>query len=263
MMTEDRFYAGIDVGTSYVKAVVIDDGTEMLGHATQRSGADLAGSISKAFDGLLESAGLERGEIVHTTSTGFGRGNAPVADSTKTEISCHARGAYHHFRRRITVIDIGGQDTKVIHVSEDGRRSGFKMNRKCAAGTGAFLEEIAHKMDIPLEDMNDLAAKSSGSEALNSFCTVFASSEILTRIREGEKVEDMVRSAFESVARRVIEMDPLDGTIVATGGVVAHNDIMLEILSVHAGSEVLRPPNAQLSGALGAALFARDAAIDG
>jgi len=262
-MTEDRFYAGIDVGTSYVKAVVIDDGAEMLGHATQRSGADLAGSITKAFDGLLDSAGLERGDIVHTTSTGFGRGNAPIADSTKTEISCHARGAYHHFPRRITIIDIGGQDTKVIHVSEDGRRSGFKMNRKCAAGTGAFLEEIAHKMDIPMGDMNDLAARSTGGEALNSFCTVFASSEILTRIREGEKVEDMVRSAFESVARRVIEMDPLDGTIVATGGVVAHNDIMLEILSVHAGSEVLRPPNAQLSGALGAALFAMDAAIDG
>ncbi len=261
-MAERTFFAGIDVGTSYVKAVVIDHEGGLVARSVQRSGADLAGSITRTYEEVIGSAGITAGDLSHTTSTGFGRGNAAVAEDSKTEISCHARGAYHHFPRKITVIDIGGQDTKVIHVSEDGRRSGFKMNRKCAAGTGAFLEEIAHKMDIPMEDMNDLASRATDSEALNSYCTVFASSEILTRIREGEKVEDMVRSAFESVARRVIEMDTLEGTIVATGGVVAHNDIMLEILSKHAGSEVLRPPDAQMSGALGAALFARDTVND-
>jgi predicted CoA-substrate-specific enzyme activase len=258
MMTEDRFYAGIDVGTSYVKAVLIDSENEVLGSALERSGADLTGSIQSSFDALLGSTGLSREDIVHITATGFGRRNAAVADDTRTEIGCHARGAYHHFPRRITIVDIGGQDTKVIKVDDTGRRVSFKMNRKCAAGTGAFLEEIAHKMDIGMDEMNDLAVSSSDGAALNSYCTVFASSEILTRIREGERIEDMVRSAFESVAKRVIEMDPLNGTIVATGGVVAHNSIMLEILSRHAGSEVLAPPSPQLSGALGAALFARD-----
>jgi predicted CoA-substrate-specific enzyme activase len=133
------------------------------------------------------------------------------------------------------------------------------MNRKCAAGTGSFLEEIAFKLNIPMDEMNVLAGKSSKDTALSSYCTVFASTEILTRIKEGEKKEDMVKSAFESVARRVIEMDTLDGTVVMTGGVVAYNDIILKILSKQVGQKILTPPNPQLTGALGAALFAKEA----
>ena len=110
-----------------------------------------------------------------------------------------------------------------------------------------------------MSEMNALAAKSSKDTALSSFCTVFASTEVLTRIKEGEKIEDMVKSAFESVARRVIEMDTLDNTIVMTGGVVAYNNVILKILSNHVGKKILTPPNPQLSGAIGAALFAKEA----
>ena len=131
------------------------------------------------------------------------------------------------------------------------------MNRKCAAGTGSFLEEIAYKLNIPMNEMNTLAEKSDKETALSSFCTVFASTEILTRIKEGEKMEDMVKSAFESVARRVIEMDTLEGTIVMTGGVVAYNDVILKILAKSIGNKILAPPDPQLSGAVGAALFAK------
>ena len=132
------------------------------------------------------------------------------------------------------------------------------MNRKCAAGTGTFLEEIAVKTGVPLDEMNGIARTSQNDVALNSFCTVFASTEILTRIKEGERVEDMVKSAYASIARRVVEMDALVGTVVLTGGVVAYNDIMIEMMERHVDGSVLTPPEPQLCGALGAALFARE-----
>ena len=258
-MSKDRYFAGIDVGTSYIKVVILDEEKKIAGSFKERSGADLHKCISKAFEGAIADAKISRDAIKHITATGFGRGNVPFADSVKTEISCHAKGAYHYFPKKITIVDIGGQDTKIIKIDAQGKTLGFKMNRKCAAGTGTFLEEIAYKLDIPLNEMNKLAGKSDIDSALGSFCTVFASTEILTRIKEGEKVEDMVKSAFESVARRVIEMDTLDGAIVMTGGVVKYNDIMLKVLTRYVGSEILSPPDPQLSGAFGAALFAKEA----
>jgi len=180
------------------------------------------------------------------------------ADSIKTEISCHARGAYYNFSKAITLIDIGGQDTKIIKISNDGKLLNFRMNRKCAAGTGSFLEEIALRMNIPVMEMNDLAVGSDNTSALGSFCTVFASSEILTRIRNGERIEDMARSAFESVARRVIEMDVFHGTIVMSGGVVKYNNVIVDILERHLGKTISVTPHPQLTGAFGAALYASE-----
>jgi predicted CoA-substrate-specific enzyme activase len=258
-MSKEGYYAGIDVGTSYIKTVIINEQNGIIGSSIERSSADLQKSIKRAFEEAITNANISRSSIKHIISTGFGRENISFVDSVKTEISSHAKGAYHYFPKQITVIDIGGQDTKIIKIDEKGKTTGFKMNRKCAAGTGTFLEEIAYKLDIPLDEMNKIAAKSKKETALSSFCTVFASTEILTRIKEGEKVEDMVKSAFESVAKRVIEMDTLDGTVVMTGGVVAYNDIILKILAKHVGNKVLIPPYPQLTGAFGAALFAKEA----
>jgi len=258
-MAKDRYFAGIDVGTSYIKAVIIDEKNEIVGSFTNRSGADLQKSITTAFKGAIDAADVPRHAIKHITATGFGRRNVSFADSVKTEISSHAKGAYYYFPRKITIIDIGGQDTKIIKIDAQGKILSFKMNRKCAAGTGTFLEEIAYKLNIPMSEMNALAAKSAKDAALSSFCTVFASTEILTRIKEGEKVEDMVKGAFESVTKRVIEMDTLEDTIVMTGGVIAYNNIILKTLAKSVGKEILTPPDPQLSGAVGAALFAREA----
>ena len=254
-----KYFAGIDVGTSYIKAVIIDEKNEIAGFSTERTSADLKRSIKNAFEEAISAAKISRDSIKHITATGFGRNNVSFADNVKTEISSHAKGAYHHFSKKITIIDIGGQDTKVIKVDNDGKTLGFKMNRKCAAGTGSFLEEIAYKLDIPRSEMNKAASKSSKETALSSYCTVFASTEILTRIKDGENTEDMIKSAFESVVRRIIEMDTLDGTIVITGGVVAHNDIILKILTKFVKNKILMPPKPQLSGAFGAALFAKEA----
>lgn len=254
-----RYFGGIDVGTSYIKAVIIDGKSDIIGFFTERTGTDLQKSITAAFEGVMAAAALPQEAIAHITATGFGRRNVPFVNSVKTEISAHAKGAYHFFPEKMTVVDIGGQDTKIIKIDAHGKILGFKMNRKCAAGTGAFLEEIAHRLDISMSDMNKLAARSAQDAALSSFCTVFASTEILTRIKEGEKIEDMVKSAFVSVAKRVIEMDTLGETVVVTGGVVAYNDSIVKILAKHVGKKILTPPHPQFTGAVGAALFASEA----
>lgn len=258
-MTDEVFFAGIDVGTSYIKVVIINRKKEIQGYYIERLSSDLQKSINTAFKKAIDRANISKSSINHITATGFGRGNISFADSLKTEISCHAKGAFSFFPEKITVIDIGGQDTKIIKTDTKGKIIGFKMNRKCAAGTGSFLEEIAFKLNIPLNEINTLALKSSKDTSLGSFCTVFASTEILTRIKEGEKIENMIKSAFESVVKRVIEMDTLEGKVVLTGGVVEYNDLILKILEKRTKVKIHTPPNPQLIGAYGAALFAKEA----
>jgi (R)-2-hydroxyacyl-CoA dehydratese activating ATPase len=258
-MHNKKYFAGIDVGTSYIKVAILDASCNIAGSFIDRTSSDLQKSIKNAYRGAISSSKVSENDIEFITATGFGRDNVSFANSVITEISSHAKGAYHYFPKKIIIVDIGGQDTKIIKIDEKGKIQGFKMNRKCAAGTGSFLEEIAYKLNVPLKEMNSLAKKSSKETALSSFCTVFASTEIITRIREGERIEDMVRSAYESIAKRVIEMDTLLGTVVATGGVVTYNDTLLSILSKQTGNEILTPPKPQLSGAIGAALFAKQA----
>jgi predicted CoA-substrate-specific enzyme activase len=158
----------------------------------------------------------------------------------------------------MTIVDIGGQDNKVIKLDERGRRVSFKMNRKCAAGTGAFLEEMAMRLDIPLEDMDSLAREAETAVELGSYCTVFSGTEVLEKIRQGVRLPDLVKGIFLSVIKRVMEMDPLTDTLVMTGGVVAHNPLLVEMVREITGQEVLVPEYPQLTGAVGAALFAID-----
>jgi activator of 2-hydroxyglutaryl-CoA dehydratase len=132
------------------------------------------------------------------------------------------------------------------------------MNRKCAAGTGAFLEEIAHKLDIPIGDLNRLARAATKTIQIGSYCTVFTATEVLDRIRVGEKVDDIIRGLFDSVAKRILEMDTLSGRVIMTGGVVAFNDIVVELLGARAGIKLEIAPHPQEMGAFGAALFAKE-----
>ena len=257
-MSNEIYFAGIDVGTSYIKIVIIDENNKIKASFVDRTSPDLQKSIKQVYENAISSTNISNNDVKHIKATGFGRDNVSFANSVVTEISSHAKGAHHYFPKKIIIVDIGGQDTKIIKTDTEGKIQGFKMNRKCAAGTGSFLEEIAYKLNIPINEMNTLASKSDKETALSSFCTVFASTEIITRIKEGERIEDMVKSAFESIVRRVIEMDPLAGNVVATGGVVAYNDVILKILEKQIGKEIFIPPNPQMSGAIGAALFAKE-----
>lgn len=253
-------YVGIDIGASRAKLVVINGRADVVGKTVRSSGVDYLATAERCLAEALESAGLSRGDVARTVSTGYGRDNVPWTQATMTEIACHAKGAFHHFRRPMTVVDIGAQDCKVIHLDANGRRVGFKMNRKCAAGTGAFLEEIAHRLDVPIGELNRLAERSTKEVTLGSFCTVFTATEILERIRAGEKVEDIAKGAFRSVVKRIVEMDAPQGALVLTGGVVAHNPILGRLMGEVFGLEPLVPPDPQFAGAFGAALFALETA---
>lgn len=258
-------FAGIDIGASRTKVVLLDIRDAMLcvsqkqiaGSAVRKTGADFTESAGLCLDEALNAAGRDRSAIRDALATGYGRKNAAfITENSKTEISCHAKGCYHLFPQAMTIIDIGGQDNKIIKLDASGRRVNFKMNRKCAAGTGAFLEEMALRLDLPLEDLNRLASEAAGIVELGSFCTVFSATEVLGHIRQGRSVPDIVKGLFLSVIKRVLEMDSLEHTVVMTGGVVAHNPHLVEIARQMIDNPIQVPEQPQLTGALGAALYA-------
>jgi len=251
-------FCGVDIGASAAKLVLIDEQGRTVAKALRRSGVDYAEAAERCLAEALAAAGLTRQQVRGAVSTGYGRDNVPWADARRTEIACHGKGAWFHFRKRMTVIDIGAQDSKVIHLDDKGGRTSFKMNRKCAAGTGAFLEEIALRLDLPVAALNGLAERSTKEVTLGSFCTVFTATEILARIRAGEKAADIVKGAFRSVVKRLLEMDTVDGALVMTGGVVAHNPLLVTLAEEAFGQKALVPVDPQHIGALGAALSAMD-----
>jgi predicted CoA-substrate-specific enzyme activase len=255
-----RYFCGVDIGASAVKLLIIDEARRVVARAVDRSGVDYAQSAGCCLATALSAAGLESQQLHRSVSTGYGRNNVPWVCGTMTEIACHARGAYFHFRRPMTLVDIGAQDSKMIHLDGQGRRIDFKMNRKCAAGTGSFLEEIALRLDLPVAELNGLAERSTKEVKLGSFCTVFTATEILEKIRAGERVEDIVKGAFRSVIKRIREMGTVQGALVMTGGVVAYNHVLKALAEASFQTPVLVPPDPQCIGALGAALFALDKA---
>jgi predicted CoA-substrate-specific enzyme activase len=252
-------YVGADVGASRTKVVVLDSEKRLIGHSIRKSGTDLGQTSDACLESALEMALAPRDKIVYTVSTGYGRRNVSFSNITRTEIGCHARGAYHYYPMAMTIIDIGGQDNKIIKLDDQGRRINFKMNRKCAAGTGAFLEEMSSRLEIPLEEMDSLARESQEMVELGSFCTVFSGTEVLEKIRQGKKVPDIVKGLFLSVIKRVLEMDSLTDNVVMTGGVVAHNPYLVQMIRDITGLKILTPEYPQLTGAVGAALYAMEA----
>jgi (R)-2-hydroxyacyl-CoA dehydratese activating ATPase len=249
-------FCGVDVGASATKLVLLDERGTVRGRVVRRSGVDYQATARNCLASALAEAGLAEALPVRTVSTGYGRHNVGFADDSATELQCHGVGCFSSFPRALTIVDIGGQDNKVIHLDERGRRVSFMMNRKCAAGTGAFIEEIALRLGVDLSEMETLARSTTETVRLSSFCTVFAKTEILGHLRRGVPVGSIVRGAFRSVVTRVTEMDPLGGEVVLTGGVVAHNPTVAEILAERLAKPVRVPPEPQFTGALGAALLA-------
>ena len=252
-----RLFCGVDIGASATKLVLVDNERMVCGRVVRLSGVDYTATARECYREALDGVGAHDADVVRTVSTGYGRGNVDFAAASLTEIHCHGVGSYHLVPRAITVIDIGGQDNKIIRLDANGKRVDFKMNRKCAAGTGAFIEEISLRLDIDLAEMDPLAQSTDEMVELSSFCTVFAKTEILAHLRQGVPVAQIVRGAFMSVINRVVEMDPLVGDVVLTGGVVAYNPTIAEIMSEKLGRPVEVPPYPQFTGALGAALMAR------
>lgn len=253
-----RFGGGVDVGSCTTKAVLVDDGPKIIGSHVLYSGTDFEAASQEAWQEALRLAGIRAEDVHSVVSTGYGRKSVPFASGMLTEISCHARGCLHFFPGPITVVDIGGQDNKIIKMNRKGQRVSFKMNRKCAAGTGAFLEEMALRLRLPLSDLDGLARSADGEVPLGSYCTVFSATEVLEKIKAGHPVDRIVRGVFHSVVKRVLEMDTLSDTVVLTGGVIEHNPFLADLIREHTDCPIRIPPHPQITGALGAALYALD-----
>ncbi len=256
MTNPNPIYAGVDVGASRTKVALLNPECKLLGHCVKKSGTDFTATADFCLESSLKMADASMRDMVKVVSTGYGRKNVSYSEESKTEIGCHAKGCYHYYPRAITIIDIGGQDNKVIKLDATGRRISFKMNRKCSAGTGAFLEEMSPRLDIPLEEMDGLARQSTEMVKLGSFCTVFSATEVLENIRKGKKIPDIIKGLFHSVIKRVIEMDAFTENVVLTGGVVAHNPYIVTMMEEFIGKKILVPEHPQLTGAIGAALYA-------
>jgi predicted CoA-substrate-specific enzyme activase len=256
-----NLYAGVDSGSWNTKAVVIDADAHVLGAAVVRSAADLAEAAEQAYAAALDRARCRASDVTAVWATGFGRQAVSFAHGSRTELDCHGRGAAHYVPGPLVVVDVGGQDAKVIRLDAAGQRLSHRMNRKCAAGTGSFLDEIALRLGIDIATMDALARQSTETLELSSFCTVFAGTELLTLIRAGKRPADLALAAYRSLVKRIVAMDVLQGRIVATGGVVAYHPTLLRLLGDELGAEMIVPPHPQEMGAFGAALAARDGAM--
>lgn len=247
---------GIDIGSSACKAVILKDGDEIVGTFKVAVGTGTTGP-NRAFEGVLESAGLSADEIDYVLATGYGRNTFERADAQMSELSCHAKGANHLFPDVRTVIDIGGQDVKVIQI-DYGAMVNFQMNDKCAAGTGRFLDVMARILEVDVSDLASLAAKSTKKIAISSTCTVFAESEVISQLANGEKKEDVVNGIHYAITARVVGLARRVGIrdrVVMTGG-VAQNAGVVKALQDQLEHEVSTSPLSQYVGALGAALYA-------
>ncbi len=253
-------FAGIDIGSLSTEAILLDaEGTE-AGSAIVATGASTKKACEEALSRALGEAGSAPSAIVFTVSTGYGREMVPSADLAVTEITCHARGARHLFPQARTVLDIGGQDSKVIRLTPDGKVADFAMNDKCAAGTGRFLEVMARTLEMDLEEMGPRSLLSRKTVAVSSMCTVFAESEVISLIASGTPPEDIARGIHLAIADRIAALAERVGMAspaVMTGG-VAKNPGARRALEGKIGFPLLVPEEPQLAGALGAALIARE-----
>lgn len=253
------FFLGIDIGSSSSKAALVDEDEKIVCTRIVNMGTGTKG-IQMALSELYQEADVGLDEIGYIVVTGYGRMTYDKADKQITEITCHAKGIYHLMDGVRTVIDIGGQDSKVIRMDECGSVLNFIMNEKCAAGTGRFLEVMARVLGCSISELSDLAEKAENDVSISSVCTVFAESEVISQLSQGAHPNDVARGALRAVAKRVAGMCGRMGVEdkVAMSGGVALNQSMVTVLSEELGRRVIPAPNPQAVGAIGAAFIARD-----
>jgi len=268
-----RVYWGVDCGSAEIKVAAVDADGQVLLTRKQRTLFPLAEHVHRALAGApgaasplheddraaLPEGGVPRlraGQRVY--ATGYGRNHIPFVHGACTEIKAHYLGVQHQLglAEDYTIIDIGGQDAKVIGATPS-RVGQFAINRKCAAGTGAYIEELAHRLEVPMQSLPALAAAHDQELTLNSYCTVFSGQEVIKLLMHGERVENLVHALYRSVVKRVLEMTAIDTpTLVFSGGVMAHHQNLMPLFGerFERGVHTILAPNAQFCGAIGAAI---------
>lgn len=252
------YFAGIDVGSLSTNAVILDEALGVLGHSIIDTGANSTEAADRAMELVCEAAKLRREAIVRVVATGYGRISVPFAARQVTEISCHGLGAWHLFPGVETVIDIGGQDSKVIRLGPEGRVVDFAMNDKCAAGTGRFLEVMARKLEAPLSALGEIAATADKAAKISSVCTVFAESEVVSLVAKNHPKQEIVAGLHQSIVARVWALAStvgIEGEVAFSGGVAKNTGVVAE-LERRLGRKLHIHSEPQIVGALGAALIA-------
>jgi len=260
--TPALFFAGIDIGSTMSKAVVVDAQGTMRGYVVGPTGAEHRRRANKVMEDVLLKADVTLDQVAYIISTGYGRVNVPFADKQVTELTCHAKGVASLFPEVRTAIDIGGQDAKVLKI-KNGRLTDFLTNDKCAAGTGRFLEVAAETLGLGLNEMGQISLQSDTPVKINSLCTIFAQQEIISRLSEGQPLTDILAGVYIAVTTRVVKLArqlKVEPPVVFTGG-VAKNSGMVKAMEVVLGIPVLVPEEPLITGALGAAILARDEAF--
>ena len=250
---------GIDIGSTYTKAIALDEHRKVVGSAVRRTGFKLAAAAEAVFEDLLKSSGLERSAVAYVAATGYGRYTVPFRHAQVTELTAHAQAAVHLFPDTRTILDIGGQDIKAIKVDAEGRVKAFRLNDKCAAGTGAFLEKTARYLGLTTEDIGPYALRSTSPKPVSSVCAVFAESEVINHLSNGIPAEDIMMGAMISLGGRAIQLMRRIGIepgYMLTGG-MTRNLAMVSALETTLGEKFHVAPDGlgQLNGAYGAAFL--------
>jgi len=255
--------AGCDVGSLTAKAVIMA-GDDILSQAVMRVRAQPADAARQVMQQALDRTDLTLGDVTCCVGTGYGKDRVPFADRVESEIACHARGAWWRVPSARTIIDIGGQDAKAMRVDADGRVVRYIYNDKCASGTGRFLEIMADALEVRLEDMGRVGQTARETLAISNQCVIFAETEVVSLINAGKDVPDIVAALHRAMANRVASLAGsigVENDVVMTGG-VAKNAGVFDALA--AGIDTALTPldglDPQIVGALGAALFAGEAA---
>ena len=253
------YFAGIDIGSTMTKVVIIDTDDKIYSRVIGPTGAEHRRLANEVMQKALDEADLTFEEVSYVVATGYGRINVPFADRQITELSCHARGVASLFPSVRTAIDIGGQDSKGLKI-KNGKLIDFVMNDKCAAGTGRYLEVLASTLNLEVADLGEISLKSTAKVSISNTCTVFAQQEVVSRLSEGVPVEDIVAGVHDAVASRIARMVDrlkIEPDVVLTGG-VAKNIGVVHAMEENLGCAVFVPEEPLLSGALGAAILAKE-----
>lgn len=257
-----RYAAGVDVGSTQTKGILVNGRGEIVARGLIDTGANVSRAAERVFDRLLEEAGVAREQVACVVGTGYGRYKVTFGDAQVTEISCHAKGAWHTFPKTRTVLDIGGQDAKVILVGDSGEVRDFAMNDKCAAGTGRFLANAAEALGLGLGEIGEISLRARFPVRLSNVCTVFVESDILSYLAQGKKVEDILGGVHSAIAARTVALMRrvgIEPEVTFTGG-VSKNVGIVRALEEKLGCPLNVSPDAHFMGAIGAALFALERA---
>lgn len=255
--------AGADVGTECVKSIVLDDGGKILGRAAVSTRGYFQDCFQEAMGNALAEAQVAAADLRGVYLTGFGASCAPVPAQTVTETLCHARAAHRHLGKAMTVVDIGGRDPKLVHVDAAGTVTSSRSVRKCAVGIGTFLMFASRHLDVHPTRLMDLASTAEKPARVGSYCSVFAEVEVIELLRTGATAGEIALGCMYSVADRILEMDRLTDPVVVTGGVCEYFPGVVKALAERSRLPVEILPEPIMAGALGAALYALDAARAG